>query len=149
MPHAELRSVASYPGYVYGEAPRNVYWEMTIACPLACKHCRADAIHDRDPLELSFTEAKQLIDDIKSMGSMLVLTGGDPMMRPDLFDLIAYAREIGVPTSITPSTTPTVTRDAIRRFKELGIAALGVSLDGPNAKVHDAFRGVEGTFDHS
>lgn len=149
MPHAELRSVASYPGYVYGEAPRNVYWEMTIACPLACKHCRADAIRDRDPLELSFTEAKQLIDDIKSMGSMLVLTGGDPMMRPDLFDLIAYAREIGVPTSITPSTTPTVTRDAIRRFKELGIAALGVSLDGPNAKVHDAFRGVEGTFDHS
>jgi radical SAM protein len=122
---------------------------MTIACPLACKHCRADAIHDPDPLELNFAEAQQLIRDIKSMGSMLVLTGGDPMMRSDLFDLIAYAREIGVPTSITPSTTPTVTRDAVRRFKDLGIAAMGVSLDGPNATTHDAFRGVGGTFDHS
>ncbi len=131
MPHAELRNHASYPGYVYTDAPRNVYWEMTIACPLACKHCRANAIHERDPLELSFAEARGLIRDIKSMG------------------LIGFSREIGVPTSITPSTTPTVTRDAVRQFKQLGIAAMGVSLDGPNAAVHDAFRGVDGTFEHS
>ena len=139
----------SYPGFVYAGAPRNVYWEMTIACDLACRHCRADAIHTRDPLELDTAEARALLDDVHSMGSMLILTGGDPMKRPDLFELIAYGRSIGLPVSITPSTTPTVTRDAIARFKELGVAALGVSLDGPTAEIHDAFRGVPGTFDHA
>ena len=138
-----------YPGYVYRDAPRNVYWETTIACDLACKHCRADAISERDPLELTGEEARALMRDIKTMGSMLILTGGDPMKRPDLFDLIAYAREIHLPVSITPSMTPNVTRDAVRQFKELGIAAMGVSLDGPDAETHDAFRGVPGTFDNS
>jgi radical SAM protein len=138
-----------YPGYVYDEAPRNVYWETTIACDLACRHCRADAIKARDPLELSGEDARALMRDIKRMGSMLILTGGDPMKRPDLFDLIAYGRSIGLPMSITPSTTPTLTREVVARFKELGMAALGVSLDGPTAEVHDAFRGVPGTFDRS
>ena len=138
-----------YPGYVYDEAPRNVYWETTIACDLACRHCRADAIKARDPLELSGEDARALMRDVKRMGSMLILTGGDPMKRPDLFDLIAYGRSIGLPMSITPSTTPTLTREVVARFKELGMAALGVSLDGPTAEVHDAFRGVPGTFDRS
>jgi radical SAM protein len=138
-----------FPGFVYDRAPRNVYWEMTLACDLACKHCRADAIHYRDPEELTTAEARALIEDIKTMGSMLILTGGDPMKRTDLFELIAYARELGVPVSITPSTTPTLTEDVVRRFKDLGIAAMGVSLDGPNADVHDSFRGVEGTFERS
>ena len=137
------------PGFVYDRAPRNVYWEMTIACPLACKHCRADAIPLRDPMELSTEEAQALMRDIKAMGSMLILTGGDPMMRPDLFELIAYGRSIGLPVSITPSTTPSVTEDAVRRFKQLGVAAMGVSLDGPTPALHDAFRGVAGTFGHS
>jgi len=138
-----------YAGYVYRQAPRNVYWETTIACDLACKHCRANAIHERDSLELQSEEAQALMRDIKSMGSMLILTGGDPMKRPDIFDLIGYAREIDLPISITPSTTPTVTRDVVQRFKELGIAAMGISLDGPTAELHDAFRGVDGTFAHS
>lgn len=138
-----------YPGYVYGDAPRNVYWEMTIACGLACQHCRADAIRHRDPLELAGEDARAMMRDIQAMGSMLILTGGDPMLRPDLFDLIAYGRSIQLPLSITPSTTPTLTRDAVRRFKELGVAAMGISLDGPTAEVHDAFRGVSGTFAQS
>lgn len=138
-----------FPGYVYGEAPRNVYWEVTIACDLACRHCRANAIHDRDPAELNTVEGRALLDDIRSMGSMVILTGGDPMKRPDLFELIDYGRRIGVPISITPSTTPLLTRDAIVRFRDLGVAALGVSLDGPDASVHDAFRGVAGTFERA
>lgn len=140
---------AVYPGYMYQNAPRNVYWEMTIACDLACKHCRADAIRQRDPLELSTDEGRALMRDVAEMGSMIILTGGDPMKRPDLFELIEYARSIRLPISITPSTTPTLTRDAVARFKEIGIAAMGISLDGPNAEVHDSFRGVEGTFAHS
>ena len=138
-----------YPSYVFSAAPRNVYWEMTIACDLACKHCRANAISHRDPLELTTAEGRALLEDVKAMGSLLILTGGDPMKRPDLFDLIAYGRSLGVPISITPSTTPTLTREAIARFRELGIAALGISVDGPSADVHDAFRGVPGTFRRS
>ncbi|MFQ5881403.1 MAG: TIGR04053 family radical SAM/SPASM domain-containing protein [Candidatus Methylomirabilales bacterium] len=138
-----------YPGDVYRDAPRNVYWEMTIACDLACKHCRADAIPHRDPSELTTEEGKGLMRDVKEMGSKMILTGGDPMKRHDLFELMAYAREIRLPVGITPSTTPTLTRDAVRRFRELGVATLGVSLDGPSPDVHDTFRGVPGTFEHS
>ena len=135
--------------FEYAEAPRNVYWEMTRACDLACKHCRASAIPHRDPLELTTAEAKRLLTEVKGMGSMVVLTGGDPMKREDLFELIAYARRIGLPLAITPSITPRLTRGAIRRFADLGVAALGVSLDGPTAEVHDEFRGVSGTFERS
>ncbi len=145
----ELVEERGLPGYVFRRAPRNVYWEMTIACDLECKHCRASAIPHRDPLELTTDEGRALMRDVKGMGSMLILTGGDPMKRPDLFDLIGYAREIGLPLSITPSTTPTLTRQAVERFKRLGVAAMGTSLDGPNAEIHDAFRGVPGTFDRS
>lgn len=146
---AQLIKQTAYPGYVYGHAPRNVYWETTIACDLACEHCRADAIPHRDPLELTTEEGKALMRDVKEMGSMMILTGGDPMKRPDLFDLIAYAREIGLSLSVTPSTTPTLTREVVQRFKDLGVAAMGVSLDGPDPEVHDSFRGVPGTFDYS
>ncbi len=147
--HAQLIKDAAYPGYVFAHAPRNVYWEVTIACDLQCQHCRALAINQRDPLELTTDEGKALLRDIKSMGSMVILTGGDPMKRPDLFELIAYGREIGLPVSITPSTTPTLTRSAVEQFKALGMSAMGVSLDGHDAASHDAFRGVEGTFEHS
>ncbi len=147
--NAELVKNAPYPGYVFGHAPRNVYWEMTIACDLECKHCRASAIPHRDPLELTTEEGRTLMRDVKEMGSMIILTGGDPMKRSDLFDLIGYAREISLPLSITPSTTPTLTRDGVAQFKRLGVSAMGTSLDGPNAAVHDAFRGVSGTFANS
>jgi radical SAM protein len=145
---AELAGT-TYPGYVFRAAPRNVYWETTIACELACQHCRADAIRQRDPLELTTAEGRALMRDVKAMGSMLILTGGDPMQRPDIMDLIGYGREIGLPVSITPSTTPSLTREHVARFRELGVAAMGVSLDGPSAVVHDAFRGVDGTFANS
>lgn len=135
--------------FLYPNAPRNVYWETTIACGLACQHCRADAIAHRDPRELAGADAEAMLRDIKTMGSMLILTGGDPMLRPDLFDLIRYARNLHIPTSITPSTTPTLTREVVKGFKEAGIAAMGLSLDGPTPEVHDAFRGVPGTFDVS
>lgn len=137
------------PDFIYGEAPRNVYWETTAACDLACAHCRAEASPERSPDELTTEQARQLIVDIRRMGSMLILTGGDPLKRDDLFDLIAYARELGVPVSITPSTTPLLTEESIRRFHELGVAALGLSLDGPNAAVHDTFRRIPGTFERA
>jgi radical SAM protein len=145
----ELIHRGEYPAYIYREAPRNVYWETTISCDLVCEHCRADAIPERDAQELTTEQGKALLRDIKQMGSMVILTGGDPLKRPDLLELIEYGHEIGLPMGVTPSTTPLLKRETVERFHELGVAALGVSLDGPDARVHDAFRGVEGTFVHS
>jgi len=137
------------PKFVFAESPLNVYWETTIACSLACQHCRAQAIPTRDPDELTTEEGFRLIDDIHQLGSLLILTGGDPLERPDLVDLVAYARSRHVPVAVTPSTTPSLKRETVARLKELGITALGVSLDGPTPEIHDAFRGVAGTFLHS
>ncbi len=137
------------PKYVFPDAPRNVYWETTIACSLSCQHCRAQAISQRDPDELTTEEGYRLINDIHELGSLLVLTGGDPLERPDLIDLVTYARKLHVPVAVTPSTTPTLKRETVARLHELGITALGVSLDGPNPEIHDSFRGISGTFVHS
>jgi radical SAM protein len=139
----------TYRGHLYHHAPRNVYWETTLACDLACKHCRANANPNADPRQLSTEEGKRIIEATKRMGSMLVLTGGDPLKRSDLFELIEYGRGLGVPVAVTPSTTPLLTRESVQRFKDLHITAMGVSLDGPNAEIHDGFRNVPGTFDCS
>lgn len=100
----------------------------------------------RHPLELSTDEGKRLIDQIAEMRvPVFVLTGGDPIKRPDLFDLIEYATGIGVRVSLTPSATPLLTHEIVHRLKECGLARLAVSLDGPNREVHDAFRGMVGS----
>lgn len=133
--------------FTYEDAPLNVYWEMTTACDLACRHCRADAVPARDPQELTTDEGKALIRDVKALGSHLILTGGDPLKRADVFELIEYGRSIGVPIAITPAVTARLTEDVVRRFKAIGVAAMGISLDGSNAARHDGFRNVPGTFD--
>jgi len=139
----------AHPGQIFADAPRNVYWEVTIACDLACKHCRAEAVAMRHPKELTTEDGKALLHDVKDMGSILILTGGDPMKRQDLFELIDHGRSIHLPMAITPSTTPTLARELVGRFKDAGLTALGLSVDGPTAEVHDSFRGVAGTFEHS
>lgn len=133
----------------YPDHPRNVYWETTIACGLSCQHCRAEAVHERSPQELNSEQARRLIDSVKELGSMLIFTGGDPLERPDLFELIAHARSRHVPVGVTPSTTKLLTKKVMQRFAEAGVAALGMSIDGAEAKTHDAFRGFAGTFDQA
>src|SRR5512139_1620489 len=149
MPIHPRKIDATYPGYVYDSAPRNVYWEMTQACDLNCQHCRASAQPLPHPGELTTAQGKALIDSVKELGSLLIFTGGDPIKRRDLFELMEYARSIHVPIAITPSTTPTLTEEVVKRFADLGVTALGVSLDGPTAEIHDAFRNVPGTFARS
>ena len=138
-----------FPGFLYRRQPRNVYWETTISCDLACKHCRASAIPHRDPGELTTSQAKALMRSVQELGSMLVLTGGDPLKRPDIEELIEYARSLPIHVSITPSTTPLLSDETVARFKDLGVSAMGVSLDGPTAETHDAFRSVDGTYEYS
>ena len=129
-------------------APFTIAWELTRACAFACKHCRAEAQPQRDPNELNTEEALRLIDQIREFGDpILVITGGDPMMRRDLYDILGYAVEKGLRTSLTPTTTRLVTREKLDRVKEAGVRRVAVSLDGPTAEVHDAFRGFSGSFD--
>lgn len=134
--------------FIYNK-PINVYFEITIACDLKCKHCRAEAIPERSHEELNFKEIKELADEIRQMGSHLVISGGDPLKRDDLFDILEYAKNIGLPVAVTPTTSPLATFEKIKKMKEAGIYALGVSLDGSNAETQDNFRGVEGTFENS
>jgi AdoMet-dependent heme synthase len=132
----------------FNKDPFIVIWELTRACQLKCLHCRADAQYTRDPRELTFEEGKHLIDQIYDMNNpMLVFTGGDPLMRQDIFDLARYAVSKGVRVSMTPSATPNVTIDAMRKAKEVGLSRWAFSIDGPNAEVHDHFRGTAGSFD--
>ena len=135
------------PNLDFDQRPFIVIWETTQACDLSCVHCRACAQPVRSALELNTVEAKRLIDEVAALEApVFVLTGGDPLKRPDVFELVQYAHDRGVRISLTPSATPLLTRDAIVRLKECGLARLAISLDGPTAEIHDRFRRVPGSF---
>lgn len=136
----------------FNQRPFTVIWETTRACDLVCLHCRADAIPNRNPFELTTQEVFRLVAMIKEFGEpypLLILTGGDPMKRPDIFDIVAFATGQGLRVAMTPSATPLVTREAVRRLAEAGLVRLALSLDGGTPEVHDNFRGVSGSFAHT
>jgi radical SAM protein len=122
---------------------------MTQACGLACRHCRAEAVPFADPRELTTAEGFALIDQIRDFGDPLphlILTGGDPLERRDLFELIDRARAQGIGISITPAATSKLMREVLARLREHGVEGLGLSLDGSTSARHDGIRGVPGTF---
>jgi radical SAM protein len=134
----------------FDQCPMLVIWEVTQACDLACVHCRASAQSERSPGELTTGQGYRLLDEIRSFGEpLMVFTGGDPLKRPDLYDLIRYSVRIGLRTNVTPSATPLLTAEAIQGFKDAGVTRMAISLDGPDAAMHDDFRGVPGTFDRA
>lgn len=137
-------------GFVYSRAPMIVYWEVTTACGLACRHCRATAMPDPGPGQLTTDEGLRLLDQITGFGDPLphvVLTGGDPLRRPDLDLLIAEAGTRGIGVSLAPAVTPLLTRDRLAQVRDAGVQAISLSLDGSDAAHHDGVRGVAGTFD--
>ena len=142
-------------GHVAHDFSRNpmlVYWEMTQACGLACKHCRAEAMPCAHPLELSTEQSKRFLNQMVEFGDPLphlILTGGDPLSRGDIFPLIDYANGLGLEVSITPSATPLLTNEAISKLKAHGIQSMGLSLDGSCAQKHDAIRAIPGTFERT
>jgi MoaA/NifB/PqqE/SkfB family radical SAM enzyme len=134
----------------YSRNPMLVYWEMTQACALACRHCRAEAVSTPHPEELTHAESMELLRQIAVFDKPLphlVLTGGDPLRRADLYPLIDEAHRLGLTVSITPSATGDLTYDVLAKLKAHGIESLGLSLDGSTAALHEAVRGVEGCFD--
>jgi len=131
----------------YDRAPFLAIWETTQACDLACKHCRASAQPLAHPSQLNTAEALNLIDQIADLEvPLFVFTGGDPLKRPDIFQLIEHAAKKGVHAALTPSATPLLTRDAIFHMKDSGLSRLAVSLDGSMPAIHDSIRGIPGTW---
>lgn len=137
------------PALDYSQRPMLVFWEVTRACQLACKHCRASAAPLPLPGELDHAQGRQLIDQVAGFGRpypILILTGGDCLLRPDIFDLVSYANSLGVPVALSPSVTPMLNPDTIAAIVAHGVKAVSLSLDGAAAATHDGVRGIPGHF---
>jgi len=133
----------------YSTKPIFVCWETTKSCLLSCRHCRATAIKSRLPGELDHEWGIRLIDQLLEFGDpypALLLTGGDPLMRPDVFDLIRHATRQGIYTAVAASVTPLLTREKLELMRDLGAEIMSVSLDGASAKIHDKIRDIPGTW---
>jgi len=124
--------------------PLVLIWEVTQACGLACRHCRADAKPARHPDELSTEEGKRLLNDAATFGDgqLVVLSGGDPLARDDLLELVSYGDDQGLRMTITPSGTQSLTADRIEDLADAGIRRMALSLDGATRESH-RFRGEE------
>lgn len=142
--------IRSQTGDLFARNPMLVYWETTRACALACRHCRASAMPCADPEELTHEEGLKLIDQIAEFGRPLphlILTGGDPLDRQRLDEIVKYARSKDIRVSITPAATPKLSFQTFKDLKDAGIQGIGLSLDGATAESHDAIRQVPGCFD--
>jgi Predicted Fe-S oxidoreductases len=131
------------------EKPLLVFWETTKACPLACIHCRANAITRPLPGELSHAEALDLIRQVAEFGRpypVLVLTGGDPLMRSDLWELVEEARSLGIPIAMAPSPSRQLLENIDNIVRE-GVSAVSISIDHPDPVVHDAVRRYQGSWE--
>lgn len=126
---------------------RVVMWELTRACRLACVHCPIGAQPRRSPLELSTYEAYKTIDQIVSLNpDEVIITGGDPLERADLFQLLDYARRRGLHPSLMVSPTPLLTGAAIGKLKHNGLSRIVISVDSPAPERHDSGSGISGQF---
>ena len=132
--------------------PILVFWEMTRACLLACRHCRASAIPEPLPGELSTEEGERFLETLTGFGRpypVLVLTGGDVLMRGDLLRLVGRARELGLPVAVAPSVTPRLELVTLAALRRAGVKVASLSLDGARSETHEGLRGVEGHFEET
>ena len=134
----------------YGQRPMLVFWETTRACGLACRHCRASALTHGLPGELTRAEGRDLVDQVAGFGRpypILVLTGGDCLLREDLFDLVEHATSLGVPVALSPSVTPMLTPAMVGRIADSGVKAVSISLDGATETTHEGVRAIDHHFE--
>ncbi|GAB2462218.1 TIGR04053 family radical SAM/SPASM domain-containing protein [Xylanimonas ulmi] len=150
-PHpAPTIGAVRHENFAYQRAPMIVYWELTTACGLACRHCRAEAVLTAPPGELTTEQALTVLDQITEFGDPLphvVMTGGDPLRRADLDELITAATARGIGVSLAPAVTPLLTRERMEALKALGVQAISLSLDGSTSALHDGVRQVPGTYE--
>ncbi|MBI3023699.1 MAG: TIGR04053 family radical SAM/SPASM domain-containing protein [Thaumarchaeota archaeon] len=136
----------------FANRPVLVFWETTRACPLYCIHCRASAVSQPLLGELTTEEGFRLIDDVTSFGRpypTIIFTGGDPLKRDDLFELMLYASRLGVGFAVSPAVSELLTKDALKRMRNFGASSVSISLDGATAESHDAIRRKDGTYDRT
>lgn len=127
--------------------PRIIAWEVTRRCLLACKHCRAAARTEEYPDEFSTQECFRLLDNIAAFASpIIILTGGEPMCRPDIYEIAAYATRLGLRVAMAPCGL-LLNDETVPRIVASGVKRISISLDGATAESHDAFRGVRGAFE--
>jgi len=125
---------------------RLVAWETTKRCNLSCKHCRAIAEDHEYEGELSTEESKKMLDEIASIGSpIIILTGGEPLLRDDIFELAKYGTDKGLRMVMAPNGTLVTFENAVK-MAESGIKRISISIDGSNENSHDNFRGMSGAF---
>ncbi|MFW0884235.1 radical SAM protein [Candidatus Acidulodesulfobacterium sp. H_13] len=126
---------------------RLVFWELTARCNLKCIHCRAEAQSERQGDELSTEKCFNVIDELSKFSRpILILTGGEPLYRDDIFDIAGYAVQKGFRVALATNGT-LVDKNIAKRIKESGIKRVSVSLDGANSKTHDTFRMISGSFE--
>lgn len=132
----------------FDRAPFVVFYEVTQACDLTCQHCRACAEPQAQPGELDAQQSRELLGQLARFEPqpVVVLTGGDPLKRKDLESLVAFGTSLGLEMAVTPSATPLLTRHALESLARAGVKRIALSLDGAEAKTHDAVRGFAGSF---
>src|SRR6516164_8181280 len=127
--------------------PRLIFWEVTKGCNLRCIHCRATATELMSPADLPTEKALDIISQLADFGNpILVLSGGEPLYRHDIFQLADYATSRGLRVALATNGT-LVTKDVAQKIKQAGIKPVSISLDGSDAHTHDSFRGIPGAFD--
>ena len=136
----------------FSNKPILLFWETTRACPLRCVHCRADAIENPLPGELSTAEGKNLIDQVAAFGKpypVIIFTGGDPLKRDDLYELLAYTSSKGIGFAVSPAVSQFLTIEVLEKLKRSGAASISVSLDGAQKEIHDSIRQLNGTYERT
>jgi len=139
------------PRHDFADSPLVAFYEVTQACDLVCAHCRACAEARTHSNALPTAASRLLLDQLSEFPRkpLLVLTGGDPLKRSDIYQLIEHGTRRGLNVSVTPSATPLVTRSALRRLKDAGVTRVALSLDGADRDTHDVFRGFRGSFERT
>ena len=144
---ASLSSGAQHSNHGNPSKPRLIFWELTKGCNLRCIHCRASATELSSPSDLSTQAARDIIDEIAAVSTpILVLSGGEPLFRSDIFQLARYATDKGLRVALATNGT-LVTKDIARMIVDSGVRRVAISLDGADARTHDTFRGIPGAFD--
>lgn len=146
MQKKETIHIHQHSSSAAGFTPRLIFWEMTTACNLKCIHCRACPVDQRSPEDLTTQEGKAILDEIASFASpAVVLSGGEPLVRPDVFEIASYGTSKGLRMLLATNGT-LVTPEVANEIVKAGIQRVSVSIDGATASTHDSFRRIDGAF---
>ena len=147
-----IASLKTMQRFTSASAPKEIYWEVTRSCPLACAYCPSRSTAEQHPRELTTEEALALIDHLANFGSpppRLIFTGGNPLCRPDLFDLIRRTKAHGFPLAVELSALPELSVDRLKELAVAGVESVTLNLNGSDAETHDRVSAIPGSYDRT